>query len=41
MMKIKVIQVVKLKTGDMVSIIGIDKDSYKVKVVVKKESIRK
>lgn len=34
-MKRKVFEVVKLKSGDMATIIGIDKDSYKVEVVNK------
>lgn len=34
-MKIKIFEVVKLKTGDMATIIGMDKDSYKVEVVGK------
>lgn len=32
-MKRKVFEVVKLKNGDMATIIGIDKDSYKVEIV--------
>ena len=31
----KVFEVIKLKSGDMATIIGIDKDSYKVEIVNK------
>ena len=34
-MKRKVFEVIKLKSGDMATIIGIDKDSYKVEIVNK------